>query len=108
MSDSVGYLQALRERFEPPAITCNDSIELLSSEDVLVDGVQVKQTKYVVDDSAHRFDGVKASDFALQNLQSAGVDLRQCFCRSSNFAAVEHLEIQAIKMSEFNYRIPKE
>lgn len=94
MSDCIGYLRAL-ERVVPFDVPINnDVIELLSSEDIVVDGVQVKGTKFVIDDASHRFDGFRASDFALGNLLAAGVDLRSQFCRPSNFSAVENMELQ--------------
>lgn len=105
MSECIGYLDALQRAVPTVALPCNEKLELLGSEEVLVDGVQLRQTKYIVDDAEHRFDGLKPSDFFLENLLAAGVDLKQSFCRSSHFGAVEHLELELEKMSSFSSRV---
>lgn len=107
MSECIGYLRALSSSVEPPPLPNDVCVELLSSEDSLVDGVQCKVSKYVVDDSAHRFDGLKCSDFALENLQAAGVDLRMQFCRPSSLSAVDSLEYEAFRMYDYASRARK-
>lgn len=102
MSDLVSFTQALA-RSKPVCVPPNNSIvELLSTDDVVIDGVQVKQASYVCDDSGHRFDGLKASDFALENLIAAGVDLKMTFCRPNSLGAVSSMEYELQKMLDYS------
>lgn len=76
-------------------------LDVLSSEDVAIDGVMVRQSKFVVDDSEHRFDGLKGSDFELSNMLAAGVNLKPALCELSSFEAVGYAAFQASKLSDF-------
>lgn len=91
MSEKISYLQALESSKPVEVPKKNQSVEVLTSEDVVIDGVQVRRAIYAVDDPEHRFDGLKADDFSLTNQIAAGVDLKHSLCCPSNFAAADAL-----------------
>lgn len=98
MSEAIGYLSGLRSKESDP-LPKNASIEVLSTEDIVVDGVQSLKQCYKCDDPFLRFIGMKCSDFALSNLLAAGVDLKHCVVESSSFkkvASVEAAFVEAI------------
>ena len=80
-------------------------IDVLSTIDVDVNGQIVKQIKYVSDDSSHRYDGLKASDFELANQIAAGVQLVPVKLTMSSFDAVGYAVHQIEKIADFNNRI---
>lgn len=77
------------------------SLELLSIEEVAIDGVVTKQSKFVLDDPVTRFDGMNASDFNLQNQLAAGVDLKSCICKPLSFEAVDSVVRGASRMFDY-------
>lgn len=76
-------------------------VEVLTTTTELVDGRPLRKSVYVVDDSETRFKGMKASDFALENLLAAGVNLRSSFVTPSQFSAVDNALPNVIKLAEF-------
>lgn len=86
------------KRPEMPTIVCK--VEYLTTEPCLVDGRQLSQSKFAVDDSSDRYKGLTALDFCLENQLAAGVNLKSAFVQPSNFAAVDSALPNVIKLSE--------
>lgn len=67
--------------------------EMLSQESVDFEGKQISVSKYVVDDPCHRYDGLKASDFALENLIAQNVPLEPVMCKYQISEITQAVEI---------------
>lgn len=90
------------QKFQPDDVPpVHSIIEVLSSEEVTEDNVIVHKSKFVVDDSEHRYDGLRASDFALSNLLANGANLRPCMCSLNSFEAVGYVASSAEKLRSF-------
>lgn len=77
----------------------DSTIDVLSSETIEVNGVVTQSSKYVTDDSAHRFDGMKASDFEPQNIAAAGIEPQPVKFTMSSFESLAYAEFQVLNLS---------
>lgn len=76
-------------------------LELLGSEPCLEGNVQMSRSVYKIDDSETRYKGMKASDFSLYNQLAAGVELRACRCVPSNFALVDDVVGNTVRLADY-------
>lgn len=74
-------------------------IEYLKQEPELVEGRQLSRSVLAFDDSAHRYDGLSAMDFCLENQLAAGVDLKSASVSMSQFQAVDACFSNVVKLS---------
>ena len=68
-------------------------LEALTTEAVSVDGRVVSRSVYVVDKLSERFQNLSPLDFCLENMLSAGMDLKEFTLDDSRFVAVASLPV---------------
>lgn len=91
----ISYATQYRSRNVPIEMpSLHSKIDILQSEDIEVNGVITHQSRYVTDDSSHRYDGLKASDFEPQNIVASGVNPSPVKFQLPTFEALAYTERQ--------------
>lgn len=67
-------------------------VEYLKVEKELFEGRPISKGVIVVDDSSKRYDGLKCSDFALENQLDAGVNMSEVKFSESKLQIVERIQ----------------
>ena len=77
-------------------------VEYLNLEDSVDDrGVSCKRLVYSQDDNSSRYKGLTSSDFELSNLLNAGVNLKFCQCRATQFDTLEKFNNGVVGLFNF-------
>lgn len=80
MRKSFARIYSSARSLDKTFVPFNTPHEMLKTVDVDFEGRSIPQSQYVIDDPSTRYDGMKASDFALENQLKIGVvpKLAQC------------------------------
>lgn len=80
MKKSFARIYSSSRSLDKVFVPFNTPRECLSVVDVDFEGRSIPTSKYVVDDPSTRYDGMKPSDFALENQSKIGVPPKLALC----------------------------
>lgn len=90
------YVETKSKRFLVPDFEpC--LFETVQQKKELIDGRPLSKSVIVVDDPLHRYDGMKVSDFALENLLDIGLDTNTVMFHNSKEEILRSLDSYLIK-----------